>query len=88
MVINAEDELTQIREQRRIELQQQLELQAAAQAEAEIDAQAEIQKSQALDTKCNKVEKCCQYKSSRMSDTSTEHSKHPLSSVHLPSILL
>jgi programmed cell death protein 5 len=49
MAINAEDELTQIREQRRIELQQQLEQQAAAQAEAEIDAQTEMQKSQALD---------------------------------------
>jgi len=49
MAINAEDELTQIREQRRIELQQQLEQQAAAQAEAEIDAQVEMEKSQALD---------------------------------------
>ena len=50
MAINVEDELTQIREQRRIELQQQLEQQAATQAETEIDAQAEIQKSQALDS--------------------------------------
>ena len=49
MAVSADDELAQIREQRRAELQQQLEQQAAAQADAEIDAQAEMEQSQALD---------------------------------------
>lgn len=49
MAINADDELTMLREQRRIALQQQLEQQAATQADAEIQAQADAQTAAQLD---------------------------------------
>ena len=45
-----DDELAQLREQRRIELQQQIEQQASTQADAEVQAHQEAQNSAALDT--------------------------------------
>ena len=55
MVSTQDNELNQLREQRRIALQQQLQQQAAQQADAEIKAQQEQQASQNLDAAMKKL---------------------------------
>jgi programmed cell death protein 5 len=49
MAVNHDDELNQLREQRRIALQNQLEKQAAMQADAEVKAQESHRISESLD---------------------------------------
>jgi programmed cell death protein 5 len=50
MSISGDDELAQLREQRRLELQQQIGQQATVQADAEVQAQQDAQNHAALDS--------------------------------------